>query len=292
MIKPILPFCETMITYACNLSCVGCTNYSDYNTRGWVAWDQGQQWISDWLERVDIPDFGIIGGEPLMNPEVVDWIYGVRSLLPDSQIRFTTNGVLLERNPKALTALMEIGNCVIKLSVHQPHKFYTQQAIKTLLELTEWQPIKEHGMQRWIGPNQMRLQINFPQQFVKSFRGQFYNMLPHDSNPAEAFAECVQKTCPLLYNGRIYKCSSIALLDQVLGDWKRNKEVTWQPYLDYQGIGMDSSASDIQKFIKQFGQPETICTMCPTSANSESIVNHPLTTMSKLEWIKQNANRT
>ena len=90
--KLILPFVETMITYACNLSCTGCTNYSDYNMKGSVPWQKGKIWIEQWLTRLDILDFGIMGGEPTLNPECEHWIYGVRSLLPNSQIRFTTNG--------------------------------------------------------------------------------------------------------------------------------------------------------------------------------------------------------
>jgi molybdenum cofactor biosynthesis enzyme MoaA len=98
MSKPILPFVETMITQVCNLSCTGCTNYSDLQHEGYVPWSQGRTWLEAWLERIDIPDFGIMGGEPLINPEVNMWIQGVRDLLPTSQIRFTTNGILLHKN--------------------------------------------------------------------------------------------------------------------------------------------------------------------------------------------------
>jgi sulfatase maturation enzyme AslB (radical SAM superfamily) len=292
MTKPVLPFVETMITYGCNLSCLGCTNYSDYDTRGWVPWAQGREWLTSWVDRVDIPDFGIMGGEPLMNPQVNEWIRGTRDLLPTSQIRFTTNGVLLHKKPEVLNTLLDIGNCVIKLSVHQPNEFYTQQAVKTLFGLTTWEPIEEYGIKRWLGPNQVRLQINFPQQFVKSYRGNFSEMLPHSSDPAESFAKCVQQTCPLLYNGRIYKCSSIALLDQVLTDWNRKDEISWQPYLNYQGIGTECSADELENFIGSFGMPESICAMCPSVKDVDSIVDHPATTVSKLQWIKQHVTNS
>jgi MoaA/NifB/PqqE/SkfB family radical SAM enzyme len=62
--RPILPFVETMITYACNLSCAGCTNYSNYNMKGSVSWKQGKTWIEKWVAKLDISDFGIMGGEP------------------------------------------------------------------------------------------------------------------------------------------------------------------------------------------------------------------------------------
>ena len=36
--KLTLPFLETMATQACNLSCEGCTNYSDLNHNGYITW--------------------------------------------------------------------------------------------------------------------------------------------------------------------------------------------------------------------------------------------------------------
>jgi molybdenum cofactor biosynthesis enzyme MoaA len=93
MPKSVLPFLETMVTYWCNLSCNGCTNYSDYNMKGSVKWNDGKRWLEGWLEIFDIPDFGIIGGEPMLNLEIKDWIYGCRELMRNSQIRITTNAV-------------------------------------------------------------------------------------------------------------------------------------------------------------------------------------------------------
>ena len=40
--KPVLPFVEIMITQACNISCTGCTNYSDLVHKGYLTWEQGQ----------------------------------------------------------------------------------------------------------------------------------------------------------------------------------------------------------------------------------------------------------
>jgi organic radical activating enzyme len=94
-----LPFLETMITQSCNLSCLGCTNYSDLRHAGYVPWSQGKQQIQAWLDRINIQEFGIIGGEPLINPEWREWVSGSRELMPEAQLRFTTNGLLLDRVP-------------------------------------------------------------------------------------------------------------------------------------------------------------------------------------------------
>jgi hypothetical protein len=289
-IKPTLPFVETMLTYGCNLSCQGCTNYSDYNVGGLVTWDQGREWLKTWLNRVDIPDFGLIGGEPLLNTGVIDWIKGCRQLMPDSQIRFTTNAILLKKHPNVVRALLDVGNCVIKLSLHQPKEFYTQEVLSWIFKITDWTAIEEYGIKRWQSANNVRLQINFPQEFIKTFRGNYNNMSPHHSLPADAYNICVQRTCPLLYNNRLYKCSSIALLNKVLTDWNQIDNEEWLPYLNYQGLGPDCSDSDLSMFLNQFGKPESICSMCPTEKDHDSRLSHTNTTITKISWIQNNAS--
>jgi hypothetical protein len=285
MSKPVLPFVETMITYACNLSCAGCTNYSDYNMKGSVSWAQGREWIQAWLELLHIPDFGIIGGEPTLNPECEHWIYGVRELLPNSQIRFTTNAVRFVEAPDVLDWCVDVGNTVFKFSLHQDLP-YAEAAVAHVFDAYQWKPITEHGINRWIGPNGTRFQINSPRQFLKTYRGTFGNMQPHANNPREAFDQCVQQQCPLLYEGRIYKCSSIALLRRVLEDWNQPITEEWQPYTSYSGIGVHSSAQEIAGFVRRFGRPESVCSMCPSRRDSHSTIDHTTNVISKKQWIR------
>jgi hypothetical protein len=285
MQKQTLPFLETMITYACNLSCAGCTNYSDYNMKGSVKWVQGKKWLEDWIELIHIPDFGIMGGEPTLNPECEQWIYGVRELMPNSQIRFTTNAVTFLDNTDVLDWCVDVGNTVFKFTLHED-KPYALEAVKHVFNAYEWKPITEYGINRWIGPNNTRFQINSPTQFFKTYQGSFGNIRPHHNRPQEAFDLCVQKTCPLLYEGKIYKCSSIALLNRVLEDWNQPITEDWQPYTNYEGISTHSSNREIADFVRNFGKPQRICSMCPTQKDRDSIIDHRANVISKKQWIK------
>lgn len=288
-IRPELPFCEVMASHACNLSCAGCTNYSDYNTKGSIRWETVQEWLLPWLERITIPDIGIIGGDPLLNSDIESWITGLRSLLPDSQIRFTTNGILLIKKKHIVQTMLDAGNVVIKITMHQPQEYYTQEILNYLFNIIKWEPIIEHGINRWIGPNNSRLQINFPEQFIKTYKGSFKNMLPYSNDPNESFKICVQQQCPLLLNGILYKCSSIGLLNQVLSDWNRLNVPEWQQYLNYKGIFSNCSDVVLDNFINNFGKPENICSMCPTENNKDSVILHNKTSViSKVQWIANN----
>jgi hypothetical protein len=253
--------------------------------KGSIKWAQGKKWLTDWLERVDIPDFGIMGGEPTLNPECEQWIYGVRELLPNSQIRFTTNAVNFLNNSDVLDWCVDIGNTVFKFSIHQDLS-YAQDSIDYVFRKYNWKPVTEYGINRWAGPNGARFQINAPQKFYKTYRGTFGNIRPHNNNPRESFDICVQQTCPLLYEGKVYKCSSIALLNRVLGDWKQPITDEWKPYTQYQGIGPDCNETELKQFINNFGKPHAICKMCPSKKDTGSIIDHRINVINKKQWIK------
>lgn len=261
-----------MITQVCNLSCQGCTNFSDLKHSGYVPWAQGQIWLEDWISRVNILDFGIMGGEPLINPDWKEWIAGVRNLLPHAQIRFTTNGLLLSKHPDLLDFLESVGNVVFKISVHTPTAELEESIVK-IQQSRPWQSVTEFGINRWRTNNNLRFQINRPEWFYKTFLGDYANMQPHHSNPVDAFATCVQQTCPLLYNGRLYKCSTSALTPDILKRYNPPDINQWQPYYD-PGIDSNCTAEQLSSFLANFGKPHAICGQCPTQGSHSSKLHH------------------
>jgi organic radical activating enzyme len=272
LIKPILPFAEIMITQACNISCAGCTNYSDLSHKGWLSWHDGMQQLIPWLDRVSIPDFGIIGGEPLLNAELKQWIIGLRKLLPDTQLRFTTNGLLLAKNLDIVDLCHNVGNVVFKITKHVDDE-KLDNIIDKIKSKFDWEPVTEYGINRWRTSNNLRLQINRPKVFVKTFVGNYEDMRPHCSDAAQAFDICCQQTCPLIYNGKLFKCSTTALLEDVLARFNNPNYREWEPYLKY-GIGPDCSDKELTAFINNFGKAHSMCSQCPTEHNTESHLIH------------------
>jgi len=270
-LKPVLPFLETMATQVCNLTCEGCTNYSDLTHQGYVKWADMEQDLSAWLQVVDIPDFGIMGGEPLINPEIREWLRGVRRLMPQSQIRFTTNGLLLNKHFDVLDVAHEIGNTVFKITVHTPGP-EIEYIIQRVFDKYDWESVTEYGIQRWRTTNNLRFQVNRPTQFVKSYKGMYNDMMPYNSVPAESFGACIQQTCPLLYQGRIYKCSTQGLLRETLTKVGNPNSTEWAPYL-VDGIGVDDTDA-IGQFIANFGRPAAVCRMCPSKRDAGAFILH------------------
>jgi organic radical activating enzyme len=275
MTRRMLPFLEMMSTNVCNLSCAGCTTFSDLDHRGYMTWAQARQQIEPWLERLDIQAFGFMGGEPLINPDLRAWLVGIRELMPNTQIRFITNGLLLERHWWVVDLLDQLGNSVLKISKHvnDPR---IDSAISQVFASRKWVAIKEFGIDRWHSPSGMRFQIASPTRFLKTFQGDYHDMRPHDNNIHDAFDVCVQQRCPLLHDSRLYKCGTAGLTPKIVQRHGMPNSALWQPYLT-KGLDSDCSDRELDKFINNFGKPHAICRQCPSSKDHMSMLDHTKT---------------
>lgn len=267
-----LEFLEVMLIRTCNLSCQGCTTFSDLKYQGYVTWQQGRAWLEPWLDRITLEGIGVMGGEPLINPEVREWLIGMRELMPNTQIRFVTNGLLLDRHWDVVDLLQQLGNTVLKISQHVSTP-ELESVIDRVFATYNWQPIEEYGINRWIQNNHNRFQISKPTKFFKTFRNSYHDMAPHDNTPSEAFELCVQKRCPLLYNGRLYKCGTVGLTPELLERHDRPNWEQWQPYL-VPGLTPDCSDAELERYVQNFGRPHAVCRQCPSARDLDSIVDH------------------
>jgi organic radical activating enzyme len=279
MSKPVLPFVESMIIRPCNLSCEGCTTFSDLKWQGYVTWEQGKQSLTPWVQRLNIEAWGVMGGEPFMNPELTDWLVGVRSLMPDTQIRLTTNGLLVEKNWHVVELMQQLGNCILKLSQHIEDTSIDSM-LDRLYSQWNWTPVHEYGLNRLVTDNKFRFQLSDTSTFYKTFKGKYENMMPHNNAPADAFKHCCQQRCPMIYKGRLFKCGTVALTPELLDRFDRPNWDMWQDYI-VPGLGADCSDQDLEQFINNFGRPNSLCRQCPTDQDRDSVIEHKITVTRK-----------
>lgn len=263
---------EIMVINACQLSCHGCATFSDLRHSGYVPWDQGKEEILPWLERLDPECIGVMGGEPLMNPDLENWIRGLRKILPNTQIRIPTNGFLLEKNWHLVDLLHDIGNTVLKISYHMESD-QLKNISKKIINSYDLEPVTEYGINRWSTKDNFKFQINRPSTFLKSYVGDYGNMMPHDNDPREAFDICVAQRCPFIYKGLLYKCSTTGLTPELLSRYGRDGVPEWQPYINT-GLSSDCGQSQLEKFVNNFGKPHKVCRQCPSSKDRSSLIDH------------------
>ena len=263
---------EIMIINACQLSCHGCATFSDIRHSGYQTWEEGKKEILPWLDRLEPMCIGVMGGEPLMNPDLKNWIRGLRDTLPNTQIRIPTNGFLLEKNWNIVELLHDIGNTVLKISYHTKSNDL-KRISKRIINSFDFEPVTEFGINRWSTANDFKFQINRPSTFLKSYIGAYESMMPHNNDPVESFNICVSQRCPFLYKGLLFKCSTTGLTPEMLIRYGQHELSDWQPYMNT-GLSHDCENNKLEKFVKNFGLPHAVCRQCPSKKDIDSMIDH------------------
>ena len=95
---------EYSITDNCNLNCAYCCHYAPIATKYFVRLDKFEDDITQLAvltnQGKDLGTLGLLGGEPLLHPDLIEMCYHARIMLPYSRIRITTNGLLLKKLSK------------------------------------------------------------------------------------------------------------------------------------------------------------------------------------------------
>jgi hypothetical protein len=81
----------------------------------------------------------------------------------------------------------------------------------------------------------------------------------------------------MLWKGRIYKCSTSALVQEAWSDHGGANAAAWKEYFDHAANGSIDLQSDpvaISHFANNFGHVHAICKQCPTAADTNSVIEH------------------
>ena len=114
-----LDYTEFYITNVCNLNCSNCNRFNNFAFSGHELWSNYKEVYAQWSKKMQFKKIGILGGEPMLNPEFMDWLNGVIDLWPDSRISVVTNGTQLNRWPELYTTLLNNNNRVwLEVTVH------------------------------------------------------------------------------------------------------------------------------------------------------------------------------
>jgi organic radical activating enzyme len=116
--KPLmLPNVEFYITNVCNFNCSGCNRFNNLNFSGRQKWDDYKSVYKKWADYLDLKKFTILGGEPMTNPDYLDWLEGVSQLWPDAIGSFLTNGHYLTADNHLLYNILKNSNQRITLNI-------------------------------------------------------------------------------------------------------------------------------------------------------------------------------
>jgi len=224
------------ITSHCNLNCAHCTHFSPIAEHEFVTAERAYRELSriGALFQGKCHHVYILGGEPLLNPEVCEILKIARRCFPVGSICLVTNGLLLSKQSRAFWNTCHTYNIEIDISKY---------------------PVK--------------LPMKRLRAYAKFFRVQMYYFRNDDSFAVfrlnqsgkncgvESFEKCpVSKHCPLYREGRLYHCTLSGCAYKLNKKFGVHFNETEKDYIDIFG---NCTAEDVFEFMER---PVPFCRYC------------------------------
>jgi len=190
--KPVLYHFEIHITDHCNLNCKGCAHFSNL-CKPWFAdlseFEADMRGMAETFSGVK--QIYLLGGEPLLHPDVAKFVRLAREVFPKTRIYLMTNGTMVMR---------------------MDDEFWSALAQSDVILLCDSYPIglpvddiNARGAERGV-----KVEWTVP-------REEFFK-IPIDPagghDPVASFAGCQgYNNCPIVRDGRLYPCAYAAFSD-------------------------------------------------------------------------------
>lgn len=230
----ILDYLETHLVDHCNLNCRGCGHFSSISEKHFTSFSTFSRDFNRLKEIFDnISVIRLMGGEPLLHPDVPMFAACARTSFPKAGIWLVTNGILLPKQPEIFWETCFTNDIAVQI---------TQYPIGLDLE----------GITKKAASFSVQLVIS---PAVSSFM-QFMNPAG-DSDPAVSFRNCQARfKCPFLRDGRISLCVLPATMHIFNQRYQTSIPVAEADSIDIFG---HVQASDILDFLSR---PSPLCRWC------------------------------
>lgn len=186
-IIPLLASVEYEVSESCNLKCNRCNHYSNLQPANKFA--DLTSFTNDLLELkkyvYDIDELKLLGGEPLLNPNLSQFLYKAKEIYPNSKLIIISNGILImQMSAELIKAIKETG---------------------TTIDITLYPPMKKK-----IDDIINHLKSNHLPYSLYNYGDEFFSFINKDgdSNVWSAMRSCFASICHSFKNGRVYKCAS------------------------------------------------------------------------------------
>lgn len=232
-----LKYFEIHLVEHCNLKCQSCDNFSAIAEEEFLDKEEFDKEMGRMAELFDIKFFRMLGGEPLLHPEINYFIETARKHFPKSLILITTNAILLDKMPEDFWTCCDKNDIVIE---------YTYYPINIDRE-KHLELAKKYNVS--LIPFENRL-INEK----TSYRNPINDKKDQDINYNFSHCYHVHK-CISLKDGKIYPCTCIPNICHFNKFFGKNLEVTDKDYIDI----YTHNTAEIEAFLDK---PVPFCGYC------------------------------
>ncbi len=241
--KPCLEYMIVHIIDHCNLRCQGCDHFACIADENYIPFEMIKRDIERMGELFDhdyIMKIAVMGGEPLLHPQLKEILAVIRKSFPYTTIRLSTNGLLL---------------------LHQDQSFWkTLREYNVMIVMTKY-PINLDfcGIQEKAKEEKVNFIFHEGTEgdYVKHSFKKIIN-LKGDSNPAESFATChISNYGNQLLDGKFYGCAFSCQSYRIFNKkFNQNLRLTKEDYIDI------FEAESKEEFFKFAARPKYYCRYC------------------------------
>jgi len=266
------------ITNVCNLTCEDCNRFNNHNFRGWQRWSDYESVYKQWGKLVDLRAVTIMGGEPFLNPTLVEWVQGINRTF-GVEVQVLTNGTRFQHAPDLYNAMLyrsDKNECQnhIGVSLHNRDQYDLLHAdILNFLQGTVSVYPKGQVGNRWNSDwmyedsNGVIVNVytvdHFGSSAIMSGNQKFYL---HNSDPVLSHQNCAfaQFKSYHFIRGKLYKCGPVALMPEF--DQQHSFDISEQDRIllnSYQALNVDNFCTYYEDFFKSLDQHIPQCKFCP-----------------------------
>jgi len=224
---------EYEIVEHCNLRCKNCNKFSYIKEHNCIDIDQIKKDFFLLSKRFTLENFTILGGEPLLHPDLNNIILLAKKAFNNSAIKIITNGALFFKKNFIFLNLLSAKNITLEISKYELNIDY--EKIKNICK---------------------KFNINFiltEKQYFKDFVDK-----SGSCDPDKSFKRCRELVyCPSFFNGKLFQC----------GYSKSSEFLTKTSRLSNFALdkGIDISSTDEQIY-KYLTAPVPTCKFCSVDA--------------------------
>lgn len=228
--KPYLFQVEYHVVDHCNLNCKACTHFSNISPETYRDIADFEKDIACLSSKVRIHEFRLMGGEPLLHPDIIKFLEIARKYLVHSKITLVSNCILLKKMPPEFWKAMRENNIILGPTFYPPMKKEFENIIRLLHE------------------NKVEIRyIHMADTFWARLNRK------GTSNAAEAYKSCSDKICHHLRDGRLHLCPTACYVDYF--NARFNADIPRDT-----GIDIEKASGD--EIVKYVSTPKEACKYC------------------------------
>ena len=233
--RPRLDYFEYHVSWHCNLKCKGCIHFSNVAKEEFGDLEKYKCDIQRLKELYwGVGTIRIMGGEPLLNKNFLEFCIVSRNLFPDASIKVATNGLLIPNLDTEVLKVMSAYGIGFDITQYPPTSI-----LKEKIELKCMENDVVFGM--------------------TPLRDKFYDSsnLKGDSNGELEWESCLSNDCHFLDNGHIAVCALPILYEKFKGILNVNMEICDEDIINIYDKELDGFSLN-----ERLSRPMPACRYC------------------------------